>query len=163
MVGTGRLRRYVVELEASSPLGADEFAIDVDRILQDPRSWIGSGEVALQRVDRAPVDFRITLARPTTVDRLCRPMRTDGIYSCWNHRRAVINLARWQRGADTYGDDLVGYRRYLINHEVGHALDYRHAACPGRGRPAPVMMQQTSGVGICAPNPWPFPHARALS
>jgi Zn-dependent M32 family carboxypeptidase len=46
------------------------------------------------------------------------------------------------------------YRVYVILHEVGHALGYDHAKCPGLNQPAPVMMQQTLGTGLCYPEPW---------
>ncbi len=70
----------------------------------------------------------------------------------------MLNAERWARGARTYGADLSGYRRYMVNHEVGHALGRGHAACPRAGDPARVMMQQTKGVDACRPNPWPLDH-----
>jgi hypothetical protein len=64
---------------------------------------------------------------------------------------------RWLLGVDSYGSDLTNYRRYLANHEFGHALGKHHPDCPGPGRLAPVMMQQTKGRGGCRKNPWPLP------
>jgi hypothetical protein len=66
-----------------------------------------------------------------------------------------LNAKRWLLGADSYGSDLTNYRRYLVNHEFGHSLGKRHENCPGRGKLAPVMMQQTKGLGPCRKNPWP--------
>lgn len=35
---------------------------------------------------------------------------------------------------------------------MGHILGYDHVKCPGKGHPAPIMMQQTLGIGECSPN-----------
>ena len=67
----------------------------------------------------------------------------------------MINAIRWTRGAVSFGDDLAAYRIYVINHEIGHSLGLGHAACPGPGRKAPVMLQQTIGLDGCTANPWP--------
>lgn len=48
------------------------------------------------------------------------------------------------------------YRRYVLLHEIGHALGRGHDTCTGSG-PAPIMMQQTLGTGQCKPNPWVYP------
>jgi hypothetical protein len=156
--GTGRVRTFTVEVEDG--LGADAVVLaeEVERILRDPRSWTASGSVAFQRVDGA-ASFRVVLASPATVDRACAPLRTYGRFSCWNGHSAMINAWRWARGAPSYEGDLVGYRTYLVNHEVGHALGYGHVGCPRAGDLAPVMMQQTIGVGACVQNPWPYPEA----
>ena len=159
--GRGPLRRYYVEVEAGIYIDRLRFARRVHQILADLRSWGGTGRVSFQRVGlNRTAHFRVTLARPSTTDRLCYPYLTGGIYSCANGGRAVLNLMRWRSGAYAYRGNLRGYRIYLVNHEVGHLLGHGHSYCPRAGARAPVMMQQTKGVGACRANPWPLPWER---
>jgi len=157
VAGTGPLLRYRVGVEAGLALDAACFAAAVEGVLGDGRGWIGTGEVAFRRVDTEPADFVIVLASPATTDRLCAPLQTNGRYSCRNGNLVVLNARRWEEGADAFGTDVDGYRRYMVNHEVGHRLGRHHLSCPASGEPAPVMMPQTKGVGGCTPNPWPTP------
>ena len=149
-----RLTTYRVEVEEGLPLDADEVAREVERTLSDPRGWRSRGHL-LVRGDDSTTALRIVLASPVTADRLCAPLLTRGRLSCRNGSNVVLNAWRWQHGAETYGEDLAGYRRYLVNHETGHALGYGHLGCPEPGAPAPVMVQQTKTLLGCAPNPWP--------
>ena len=161
--GTGPLRRYTVELEAGVAEDGPAFAAAVERTLGDTRSWGAGGRISFQRVDSGPVDFRVSLTSSLTVRTICGytlPFET----SCYNGEvdQAVINDARWVRGAVAYGRDLAAYRAYVVNHEVGHALGHGHEPCPRPGARAPVMMQQTlgldtAGVGRCRANAWPSP------
>lgn len=152
--GSGPLRRYAVEVEGGIEIRRRAFASRVHEILGDRRSWGRGGRLSFRRVSSGRIDFRVTLATPATTDRLCAPYRTNGIFSCANGGRAVLNLRRWRRGADAYAS-LRRYRIYLVNHEVGHLLGHGHRYCPAAGARAPVMMQQTKGVAPCRPNPWP--------
>ncbi|GHH57081.1 DUF3152 domain-containing protein [Lentzea cavernae] len=155
-VGEGnapKFRKYAIAIEdgvkpADYNDDAAAFARTVEGILSDPRSWVGTKQVALQRVEgNQNPDFVVSLSTTKTTHTLCGkeiPFET----SCFNsqQKRVIINVARWVRGAMVYGSDLAGYRTYVINHEVGHALGSGHAACPDNDAPAPVMMQQTFGV-----------------
>ncbi len=155
-VGTGHLTRYTVEVENGLRYVPEEIAAVVDLTLADPRSWSGTGRFALQRVaHRADADVRVLLATPGTTDRLCAPLETRGQASCRNGRLVVLNARLWTTGTEGYAGRIADYRRYMVNHEMGHALGHRHTTCPGPGRPAPVMMQQTYGLRGCTPNPWP--------
>jgi hypothetical protein len=149
---------FSVEVERGVAVDPVAFARAVERTLLDRRSWAARRGFELRRVGDPyqPVSFRVTLASPETTDELCAPLLTQRVYSCHHGGRAVLNAERWARGASAYGRDLTGYRHYMVNHEVGHALGQAHAPCPGSGLPAPVMMQQTKGVGSCRPNPWPL-------
>ncbi|MCW3812842.1 DUF3152 domain-containing protein [Micromonospora sp. DR5-3] len=155
----GPLRRYRVEVEQGTGQDADEFAATVDAVLGDPRSWIASGELRVQRVaEAAAADFTIYLATPATSERMCADggLSTQRYTSCRLPGRVVINLARWMDAVPDYGAPLEVYRTYVINHEVGHEFGELHQACPGPGEPAPVMQQQTYGLDGCVANAWPY-------
>ena len=156
--GAGRLNRYRVEVEAGTGQDPLEVAAIVDTVLGDPRSWIGGGNVRLQLVPAgAPAEFTVLLASPATSEAICATggLRTEGYSSCRLPGRVVLNLARWLTGVPDYGASLEEYRRYLVNHEVGHQLGHGHESCPAPGAPAPVMQQQTYGLQGCLANGWP--------
>ncbi|TDB75944.1 DUF3152 domain-containing protein [Micromonospora sp. KC723] len=155
----GPLRRYRVAVEEGSGQDVDAFAAAVDEVLGDPRSWIGSGELRVQRVPEAVgADFTVFLATPATSERMCAVggLRTERYTSCRLPGQVIINLARWMEAVPDYGAPLETYRAYVVNHEVGHEFGERHQACPGPGEPAPVMQQQTYGLDGCVANAWPY-------
>ena len=142
---------FSVEVESGLPVDIGCFADAVDQILNDPRGWGGG----FHQVGQNP-DIVVRLASPATTDSLCYPLRTDNSLSCANGRGATLNFMRWSFGAEAYGEDRELYRAYLVTHEVGHLLGHDHVDCSGVGDPAPVMMQQTKGVGSCIAQPWPL-------
>lgn len=146
---------YRVEVEEGLPVDADCFATLVDHVLGHENGWGRSGRFVFRRMADGPVSARITLAAPPTVNRMCRPLRTNSFFSCWNGGRAMINFRQWSGRGRFRGEDLRLYRAYLINHEVGHRLGFGHRGCPGRSHKAPVMMQQTKTLGRCVLNAWP--------
>jgi hypothetical protein len=161
VVGEGPLRTYRVEVEEGSGVAVEEFTAEVERILSDPRGWTSADGISLQRLPGPEAEITVTLAAPATVDLLCYPLDTDGDVSCAQEGRAIINVLRWQEGAEPSQLPLGSYREYLISHEVGHVLGHHHVPCPGPDVLAPVMLQQTLGIEPCAPNPWPAPDALA--
>lgn len=189
-VGTGgKLFTYTVEIEDgvdAATYGGDEaFGKLIDQTLADPRGWTGDGKVSVQRVDSGTPTMRISLSSPDTVHRpdMCG-YEIKYETSCYRRstQRVMINEARWVRGAVAFSGDMVTYRQYAINHEVGHAFNNSHVGCPADGALAPVMMQQTFGVAnnfiaelnkavknkdpvvadgkACKPNAWPNPQAK---
>ncbi|MET7832673.1 DUF3152 domain-containing protein [Micromonospora sediminicola] len=167
VLGTaGTLRRFRVAVENGSGEDVRAFGGAVQRALTGPGSWVDGGRLRLQRV--APgerYDFTIYLATRDTAGRLCGAggidIRKGGVpyTSCRVPGKVVINLDRWRTSAPhlvAARMPLDAYRLYVVNHEVGHQLGHHHEACPGAGRPAPVMQQQTLFLDGCRPNPWPY-------
>jgi len=154
--GTPSYISFDLEIEAGIGVDANQFAAEVDRTLGDTRSWIGNGRTGFRRVASGGA-LHIILASPATVDRLCAPLNTGGYYSCRRGSKVILNVNRWTGATSWWPAPLKTYRRYLVNHEVGHYLGYGHVSCPGSGRLAPVMQQQTISLGGCVANGWPYP------
>ncbi|MFI6271199.1 DUF3152 domain-containing protein [Micromonospora zamorensis] len=162
----GELRRYRVAVESGSNEDAAEFALAVQTALAGPGSWVDSGRLRLQQVPGdAPRDFTVYLATARTAGRMCADggvdIRVGGrpYTSCRAPGQVIINLDRWRLSVPHFvsaGVPLSVYRTYVVNHEVGHQLGHRHERCPGAGRPAPVMMQQTLFLNGCRVNQWPY-------
>lgn len=155
----GPVHRYRVAVETGTGQEPAEFAATVDATLADPRSWIASGELRVQRVAGAgAADFTVYLATAVTSERMCAEggLHTAGYSSCRLPGKVIINLDRWLTAVPDYAAPLAVYQAYVINHEVGHEFGELHEACPGPGRPAPVMQQQTYGLAGCVANAWPY-------
>ncbi|HSU34533.1 MAG TPA: DUF3152 domain-containing protein [Propionibacteriaceae bacterium] len=153
---SGRLIRYDVRVEDTLDIEPAAAAKQIASVLSDQRSWRGTGRWRFELVPAGEqAELHAYLVTPGTTDRLCAPLLTRGEVSCQSGNKVVLNAKRWVLGADAYGADVTNYRRYLVNHEFGHYLGYQHVQCPGSGRSAPVMMQQTKGLGGCRKNPWP--------
>ena len=187
--GSAKTFTYTVEVENgvdTSGFGGDEgFARMVTETLDNPKSWTHNPQFAFRRIDDGGVkpDFRVSLTSPATVREGCGyEIQLES--SCYNpvygpsaEPRVFINLARWVRGAMPFQGDIGGYRQYVINHEVGHAIGYTsHEPCDKNGALAPIMMQQTFSTAdndaarfdpssvkpdnkTCRANSWPYPIA----
>lgn len=153
-----RVVHYRVEVEKELPFDAAEVAEEVHAALVDERGWGADGKTGFQRVSGKSYDVRVLIATPATTDKLCYPLLTQGWKSCRIGDKVVLNADRWAFGVEDYAGHLDLYRIYLANHEMGHFLGHGHVDCPGPGKLAPVMMQQTKGIGECKINPWPFPN-----
>lgn len=157
---TAPLVRYTVEVEPTlKHYAASLQRFTVLALLNEKNGWTAKGERRLQQTaDPTSANIRVVLATPATVDQRCavNGLLTRGTLSCWDGRRAMLNLNRWLEGADDF-ESLSRYRTYLINHEFGHGLGRGHEYCSKPGSPAPVMMQQTKDTAACEPNGLPYP------
>ncbi|HET6743314.1 MAG TPA: DUF3152 domain-containing protein [Kribbella sp.] len=153
----GRLMQFQIAIE-SGIAGIDRAAFTrfVRATYGGAQGWASHGLWRFQQVGPGTTpDFTLMLVTPQTRDVLCGAA-PDRYTSCRIGKRVVLNVARWVHGVPKYGASLTTYRQYMINHETGHRLGRGHELCPGPGRPAPVMEQQTLGLHGCVAYAWPY-------
>lgn len=153
---SGELRRFALRVETSAKLKANATGRQVAAVLNDPRSWTGSGGIRFALVadpDRA--HFTITLAAPGTAAKLCKP---DATGTCLDDSDVVISAALWAGGGvgTSFGSSQE-WQAYLVNHAVGRLLGEKPATCTKKAKPAPVMMPQSGDLDGCTANAWPYP------
>jgi len=163
---SGTLRRYRIAVENGSKEDIEAFGDQVDAALSDPRSWIAGGKVRLQRVaEGESYSFTVYLATADTSHDMCAQGGTNTNFngepytSCRAVGKVIINLDRWNMSVPHFIKakiPLSVYRTYVANHETGHEFGNHHVRCPGNGKPAPVMMQQTLFLNGCKANPYPY-------
>jgi hypothetical protein len=141
--------RYITQIGKGVVYNDQNFKDEVAAYLADPDGWVSQG-----------YRFIYTSKNPNIFIELCHPntIATNGCedseLSCaeMGGHRMYLNSERWIRNGSKSKLNLKNYRQYMVTHEMGHILGYDHVKCPGKDSPAPVMMQQTLGIGECKPN-----------
>lgn len=155
-----RTVRYDVRIDATGTIPSNEVAAFVTQAQQtfdDPRGWRAGG-TAFTRTPRSQSQFTLVLAtsdRMRSYSSVCSAQ-----WSCRVGRNVIINWTRWKLASPAWnaaGGTLRDYRHMVVNHETGHWLGRGHVGCSRQGALAPVMMQQSKGLGGCRFNPWPLP------
>jgi hypothetical protein len=153
---TVRLVRYHIETRGKVRGALDSFRKRTAEIYADPRGW-SRAHVHFKRVKSGGA-FSLVLSQAKYVPTFA-PI-CSSYYSCRVGRYVIINEDRWRRGTPYFkksGGTLREYRAMVVNHETGHWFGLGHASCGGAGQLAPLMMQQSKGLYVCKPNPWPLP------
>ncbi|MDP2774035.1 MAG: DUF3152 domain-containing protein [Nocardioides sp.] len=153
-VDVRRTVTYHVETRGRISTSVREFARQAQQTFSDPRGWRGKG-VRFVRVERRG-SFTLVLAEASRVPGFSSGCSSE--WSCRVGRYVIINQTRWKHASPAWNrakGALRDYRHMVVNHETGHWLGRGHVGCPGKGRLAPVMMQQSKDLGGCRFNPWP--------
>ena len=138
--------KFLFTIDPGIPLKYSDTLLDITAYLNDPDGW----GILFVPCKENP-DFHIRLSSDSTITKICG--LPSGL-SCaeLGGKHMYLNFDRWMHGSAKSGLDLANYRQYMVSHEVGHILGHEHVKCPGRGNPAPIMMQQTLGIQNCKPN-----------
>ena len=158
VTGTGRKSfTYRVETWGAVLANTSDFKTKVAETLADARGWSRAG-LSFHEVNGS-ADLVIALSDAAHLD---ATPGCSGDLSCttWSNQ-VIINDLRWRGGTDASnaaGMSQRDYQHMVINHEVGHWLGhYAHVeSCPNGG-PAPIMLQQSTGLRGCDSfNAWPL-------
>lgn len=159
VTGTGqRDFKYKVEVWGTVLADVSDFRTKVAETLNDARGWTRAG-LSFTETTGDDYDLIIALSDAATLDTIAG---CSGDLSCttW-HNQVIINDLRWRGGTTASNEAGMGQRDYqhmVVNHEVGHWLGhYAHIeSCPNGG-PAPIMLQQSTGLRGCDSfNAWPL-------
>lgn len=137
----------------------EEFRQIVAEIYADERGWLRAG-VKMEEVE-SDAQVHVILASGEEVKKASPIICSDEL-SCQVGQLILINDTRWMNASDSYnalGVSLKDYRRMVVNHETGHYLGHPHIpACETPNGLGPIMLQQSTGLRGCTPNPWPLPN-----
>lgn len=139
---------YTTVVDSDVDYPDKQFANEVAIYLADPDGWVSESYSFVR--SRTP-SVVIHLSSPTY---LSKNQCHDPSLSCaeMGGRHMYLNSKRWVEGASASKLPLDQYRQYMVSHEMGHILGHDHVQCPSPGAPAPIMLQQTKGIGHCVPN-----------
>lgn len=149
---------YTIKQFGTTKTDLEDFRTKIKETLNDPRGWTRLGLKFIETTDDQS-DVDILLADPNLLD----PIENCGYeLSCttW-HNQIYLNDDRWREGTKTSQENNFSQRDYqhmVLNHEMGHWLGhYEHTpSCPSGG-PAPIMLQQSTGLRGCdSMNAWPL-------
>jgi hypothetical protein len=128
--------------------GERQFDLEIYFYLNSPDGWSQDGYY-FEQAEHA--DVLIRLSSSETILKECG-LRGDLSCAVLGGHNIYLNSERWFHGSPASKLDLENYRQYMVSHEMGHILGKEHVSCPSKGKKAPIMLQQTLGIGKCIPN-----------
>lgn len=137
----------------------------ITKTLSDTRGWKKHGYIfhqlmpsvgGMYRKDLAKKQrtFHIRLSTNETIHKVCG-FKDLSCASMQNDKNMYMNAKLWIENSENARMHILDYRRYVINHEIGHLLGFYHDTCSkNKDEECSIMYQQTISKGCCKPNPW---------
>lgn len=145
--------RYAVSTSPEYKEWLSRFTRCIDKTLNDVDSW--DGITFVHDEENPDITIRLSSSSEIMDERTNKEVETD-IYgnptelsvTFYTERpvKVLINANNYINGVPISKLGKKEYRKYVINHEVGHALGYGHLPCDESTRICPVMYQMTKGV-----------------
>ena len=147
---------YQVVVWGNVATDVNDFKAKVAETYKDARGW---SQIATFKEVQSGGDFSLILSDAASLD---ATPGCSGDLSCttWSNQ-VIINDLRWREGTEasrSAGMSTRDYQHMVINHETGHWLGhYAHIEGCDAGGPAPIMLQQSTGLRGCDSfNAWPL-------
>ena len=147
---------YQVEVWGNVETDVNDFKAKVAETYKDSRGW---SQIATFKEVQSGGDFSLIISDAASLD---ATPGCSGDLSCttWSNQ-VIINDLRWREGTEASraaGMPTRDYQHMVINHETGHWLGhYAHIEGCDAGGPAPIMLQQSTGLRGCDSfNAWPL-------
>ena len=134
----------------------DDFRAKVAETLRDARGW---SKIATCKEVESGADVYVIISDAAHLD---ATSGCSGDLSCTTFaNQVIINDLRWREGTEASrnaGMSTRDYQHMVVNHEMGHWLGhYSHIESCENGGPAPIMLQQSTGLRGCDSfNAWPL-------
>ena len=139
-----------------------DFRRKVAETLDDSRGWVRAGLKFIEV--NSGQDVNVVLSDPASLG--ATPGCSSELSCTTWANQVIINDLRWREGTEASRANAMSTRDYqhmVVNHEMGHWLGhYAHIeGCTIEngfiGGPAPIMLQQSTGLRGCATfNAWPL-------
>lgn len=162
MVGGTKVIYYRTSVWGAVAANFEDFRAKVAETLNDARGWARAGLKFVEVKNGYDVD--IILSDPAHLG-ATPGCSADLSCTTWANQ-VIINDIRWREGTGASragGMNTRDYQHMVINHEMGHWLGhYAHIdGCTAEngfiGGPAPIMLQQSTGLRGCTSfNAWPL-------
>ncbi|MCL1838174.1 MAG: DUF3152 domain-containing protein [Propionibacteriaceae bacterium] len=148
---SGKLHRFIVEIERGVELDPNDTAREVFDVLNDPRSWAGSGKIRFSAANKtSKADYIVSILTAAAAENHCG---TSPL--CKHDNRLVISQTLWRTHPNSFENPQV-FHAYLINHSFGYVQDKTIKKCSSKGKLADVMQAQWSDLAGCKANAWVY-------